>query len=198
MGMIYNINVAGTTYDTDAGAPQFTPTQAFPITDFNLLGALTLEATIPASNLGNGANLVDVGLYTGNPFDANFEAGEMMFATNSAVHQNFIGGNLNQALAALDVSYQSFDPNTNTLRIVLDDRFTPTVQLNSLIKGSSIATAPQSIISGEMLLQFSSDMTQVAGSVFVFGNGYNSPGVSLYQANFSGTLSSNFTGIAEG
>jgi len=187
MGLTYNIEVAGATYDTDAGAPQFTPTQFFPITNFDLFGALTVETSIPASNADNGANVVDVGLYTGTPFDGNNQAGEMWFASNSAVHQEFVGGNSSQA-AGLDVTYQTFDPNTNTLRIVLDDRLAPTVQLNSFLKGSSIATTPQAIIRGEMIVQFSSDWNQVTGSVALYGNGYISPGVSLYQANFAGTL----------
>jgi hypothetical protein len=38
----------------------------------------------------------------------------------------------------------------------------------------------------------------VAGSIFVVGNGYIGGGVSLYQASFFGTLTSNFVGIMEG
>lgn len=201
MGNIYNITVEGATYSGNTAFP-VAETSYTPIEGFVLPGFLAIESGIPAGNAQTtDPNMVDTLLFVGSPLDTNVLAGEIEWASNSAMYTTFnaaTGANAAQAGAAIDETVQSFDPTTNTLTITIADATTAlTSQLDMFNKSSSFLSTPAEIVGGTIVMQFSPDFTTVVGSAVFLGNGYIEPGSSAWSATFSGTLVQNYVGLAE-
>lgn len=198
MGNIYNISLTGQTL---AGNTNF-PSQATsytPLEAFNLGGILTFETAILPGNNNTGLNAADVGLYVGNIVDANVVAGEIQWASNQAVHKEFdeiTGASISQ-IVGIDETFQTYDANTRTLTMSIDPSTALISNIDSFNKRSSLLSGPAEIVGGTVTLQFSPGFDQVVGNATFLGNGFIEPGAYAWQANFSGTLASNFVGLAE-
>jgi hypothetical protein len=187
--MLYQLDVQGLTYDGSTSFPGpdtvYTPRESFATQGGALLA---VEPPIPPSNDTTGANAADVGLYVGTPTDADVHAGEMLWASNSAVHSLYSGitGASDGQLAAIDETFQAYDPATRTLTIDIDPNTALTTNIDHFVKSSGLLGAPAEIVDGTMTLQFSEDFTQVTGTATFIGNGFIEPGASAWSADFSG------------
>jgi hypothetical protein len=211
MGDRYSIDITGQTLTGDTSFPSANTTYT-PLEQFSESGILTIESPILAANNNSDANTLDVGLYGGVTNDVDVLAGEIWWASNSAVHysnRDITGVSeslsaqsqllpVGESFGGIDEVTQVFDPETNTLTIEIND---PNTALGSNIdnfyKSSSILSAPGEIVAGTITLQFSPDRTQVSGSATFIANGYIEPGASAWQGEFTGVLTDNFVGVAE-
>jgi hypothetical protein len=197
MGNIYSITVEGATYSGNTSFPS-PETSYFPIEGFALPGFLAVESPIPAGNAGStDPNVVDTLLMVGSPFDINVLAGELQWASNSAMHTVFSDGNFGQT-TAIDETTQSFDPLTNTLTVTIQDSTTASIsQLDSFNKSSSLISTPAEIVGGTIEMDFSDDWSTVTGAATFIGNGFIEPGSSAWSAVFSGVFTQSYVGLAE-
>lgn len=199
MGNRYTIEITGQTLAGNTTFPSAN-TSYSPLEQFREIGILTLENTIFPSNNNTDLNVFDVGLYGGNLTDLNVLAGEIWWASNSAVHysnRDITGASTSQ-LAGIDETTQFYDQATNTLTIEIGDPNTAvTTQLDTFNKSSSFLSAPVQIIGGTVTLQFSQDFTQVVGNATFIANGFIEPGAYAWQGEFSGEFIGNFVGVAE-
>lgn len=196
MANAYQIDLTGTTF---SGSTAFISEETVytPLANFSLSGLLAIEEPVFPSNFqDNDPNDFDLGLFVGSVFDINVLPGEILFASNTALH-TYAGGNFSQ-LAAIDVVEQNFDELTGTWSILVGDSTTARIsQLNTFNSSSGILSAPKQILLGEIRLQFSSDQQQVLGSINFFGSGLIEPGTSAYSAEFSGSLIGTYPGLVE-
>lgn len=195
MGSVYQIQIVGTTY---AGSTSFvsSDTSYTPLENFALDGAVLVESTIPASNNNNDVNDFEVAVSVGNVLDTAVAAGEIQFVTNTAQHIYFAGNS--SQLAAIDLVDVNFDSVTGSWGVQVNDQNTARIsQLNTFNTTSSLISSPKQILLGEVKIQFSQDLQQIQGTVTFAGSGLIEPGTYLYQAQFSGTLVSSYTGLAE-
>jgi hypothetical protein len=183
----YAVTVTGTTYDGSTSRLQqdttFTPAANF--TEQGLLAVVPTVDTAGAS--GNDVNVVDLGLYVGNPFAVTPDAGSLSWASNSALHVTFLHANQSQT-ADVDDTNQSFDPNTRTLRAVVDPNIAPAIQLNEFDKTGGLLGFPSPILAGEIDVTFSADNSSVSGKATFYGGGYIEPTTTAWSATFTGTL----------
>jgi hypothetical protein len=112
----YQISGTGMTYVGNTSflndTTLFTPQEAF-----NFTGLIVVEPTIPASNLNNDLNQIDFGIYIGDPLDFDVHAGEIIWATNNAVHSQ-VHPNLITAGGAIDEVNQFVDANNNLVTTI--------------------------------------------------------------------------------
>ena len=203
MGSIYQINLTGAIYSTNANVPQVNPTSFFPFASINRSGSLAIEAPIANSvgNPSNGSTLAEVGLFSGTESDfisGNGGVGTLRFTTNTALHTEFSGGGSQLAGAAVEIAKETFDQSTRILDIQIDSSLAPSNQLNGFLKDNAgILANPEEIYAGEIKIQFSADFRQVSGMVSLLGNGYIYPGVYVYAAQFTGNVAQTYQGLAE-
>ncbi|MEA5447585.1 hypothetical protein VB780_03325 [Leptolyngbya sp. CCNP1308] len=193
----YQIELTGTTF---SGNTAFLSSETVytPIANFSQPGFLVVEQPIFPSNFEDTDpnRYFDLGLFVGSVFDINVLPGELLFASNTALHA-YAGGNFSQQ-AAIDVVEQSFDPLTGTYSILIEDPTTARAsQLNTFNSSSGILSAPKQILAGEINLQFSPDGQQILGNINFFGSGLIEPGTFAYSAEFSGTFIGNYSGLVE-
>lgn len=196
MGNIYQIEITGT---SGAGSTSFfsEETTFSAIENFFQTGALYVESPIFPSNDNTDFNEIEVGIFAGNIVDANVSAGEIQFTSNTALH-TYNDGNFSQR-AFIDVTEQERDPLTGAITIQIDNiDLARTSQLNTFNTSSSLISAPKQVLTGQLQLQFSEDLSQVSGSISLGGSGLIEPGTFLYQAEFAGVFSESYIGFAEG
>ena len=183
----YQITAQGTTY---AGSTSFfnANTTFTPLENFSLPGFLVMtpSAIDPAGLSGNGVNAADIGILLGTPFDLDVRAGELIWASNNALHDAF--ASTRTGAASIDEVTQSFDPNTNTLVSVLDPNVAPQTNLDFYVEHSGLLGFPRQITGGEVDLFFSPDFTTVHGAVTFYGGGFVEPGTFAQTIQFDGVF----------
>lgn len=194
--MFYQMSVIGQTYSGSTSFPGASTTYT-PLASFATRSSiLALEPTIPATNTGNGANPFDIALYVGDPYDFNVQAGELVWASNSAVHslyRSITGAGSQQAGAAIDeVSYR-FDAASNAHQFEIDSRVANITTIDHFITRSSFLTAPKQIVHGFVSFNTSDNGASISGSAVFIGNGYIEPGAYAWAGSFSGVV---FDGLA--
>lgn len=185
----YQINVSGATFAGNTSFldqnTSFTPLENFLTQDAVLVVTPTVD-TVDAS--GTGVNVADIGLYVGQPLDGDIWAGELIWASNNALHLTFVPGANEGQAAGIDEVFQQFDPTTNTLVTVLDPNIARTTTLDHYVETSRLLGFPREVVGGEVDLVFSADFTTVHGTATLFGGGFVEPGTFAWSATFDGVL----------
>lgn len=131
---------------------------------------------------GNGVNARDIGLFSGNPGGAP-EMGAIWFATNNRLY-DAVGFRTTTGKAMVDIAAVTANPQTSTLSVDLDQRLTPTVQLNSMNSRGGLTAGVYQIVDGTVQLQFGPNGQLIAAVIDLVGNGYIEPGLTPYRAVF--------------
>ena len=197
MGLIYDIDLSGTTFSGSTAFLGNNPTFT-PLENFFLDGALLLETGIFPSNqsANNDINIFEIAVFAGSVFDVSVQAGEIQFVSNTALH-TYLDGNFSQ-LASLDLVNQQFDELTGTWQVSLVDETTSRLsQLNTFNTTSNLISAPKQVLQGTVTFQFSEDFQQIQGSIILAGSGLIEPGTYGYSAEFTGFLAGTYVGFAE-
>jgi hypothetical protein len=150
---IIDITGTGTTYVGSTGTLS-SETVFTPVEDFQFTGQLHWKNAVPADNVGNGSNYYDFGLYIGNPFDTDVHAGELFWASNSALHNEAFPGIHNQG--AVDEVYTTpyvRDDGTNLGRRMnlyeIDEAVADLTDLDSFIVTTETGL-PREILAGQV------------------------------------------------
>jgi hypothetical protein len=186
---VYQIAVTGTTFAGDTSLlnqdTTFTPLENFAFQQATLA---VMPAIDTAGTSGTGINVADIGLYVGQPLDGDVRAGELIWASNSAMHLEFAPGASQGQAAAVDEVFQHFDPATNTLITQIDPNTVAITNLDHYIERSGLLGLPREVVAGKVDLTFSPDLTTVHGVATLFGGGFIEPGTFAWSAIFDGTL----------
>ena len=179
-GVYYNIQFSGNTFGG-----------YYP---FNRNGCMILAPRIPGAgnvNLNNGANIVEVALFSGTPFST--DRGAVWYGTNTAMCQY---GNTGCSTydSALDVAYTQWYPEYRALVVEVDGRFyNNSAAGNSILNMLNIFNATGSftsqsyrIISGYMVIYFSEDWSRTGGEILFYGSSMNGYAPVEYRAQFGG------------
>ena len=186
---VYQITVTGATYSGstnffDPNLTRFTPIEAVNLGGF-LLTAPTQD-TVGAS--GNGVNIVDIGLAFGAPFDGDVRAGEVIWASNNALHPFLSGANPDRGpAAAIDEVFQAFADN-GVLVTQIDPNRAPQTNTDFYVERSGLLGFPRHIVAGEVDLLFSADGSTVSGAATLFGGGFVEPGTFAMAVSFEGVV----------
>jgi hypothetical protein len=163
--------------------------------DFSTSGVLILRPTVEAAtgNFDNEFNMRDVGLFSGDPTTPPQEAGEIWFATNTAIHRQpdaGIGiGDAPSDLLAADVAFVEADSQTNVLTITIDPEFAAVRQAQNFnaISDPNVNVAPLEIVGGTMTLEFAGEGETLTGNVNFAGGGAGQIEITEYTASITGT-----------
>lgn len=182
------ITVAGTTYDGNTSTLQPGNTHFTPVSNFQQSGILAVIPTVDATNAsGNGVNPVDIGLYVGSTLATIPATGSLAWASNNGIHIGFLHANGSQ-LSAIDDAVMSLDPKTHTLTAFVDQRLSPTIQLNEFDKTGGLLGFPSPILAGQIVLTFSADNSTVSGTATFFGGGFIEPTTTAWTGTITGKL----------
>lgn len=174
---------AGSTSSFDPLTP-LTPIETFTFQNQSLITLSTFD-TYNAS--GNGVNFLDIGLYIGHPLDSNRAAGELVWASNTGVHDVVIPSSQNQG-AHIDEVFQTIN-EAGTLVTVLDQNVAPTTtDFDFYVERSGFLGSLHSITAGEVDLNFSADGTTVTGAATLYATGTIEPSTFAWSATFNGVL----------
>jgi hypothetical protein len=202
MGSAYSIQLVGETTLENAPLPNALETA---IAAFTESGYLLVESAIPTVST-NDVNSLDFLLSVGDVFDEDVAAGELQFASNTALY-SYLG---QEAADPTDIVTQTVDPVTGDVSASVDaaaslsdlEVFNPGMENQSLSSQSSDASPemdidPVQISLGSIDFGFSPDFQQVQGTVTFTGSGADGS-LYRYSTAFSGDLVSQYTGLAEG